>query len=234
MIQQAGILAAGLGTRLREQGGLLKPMVPVLGTPLIGHVVRTLSQAGVKRIALVLNGRGASVEEYCRGVFPEIDWKVRYRDTANSLQTFAALMDLLLPESFLLSTVDAVVLPAALQRFAIEAARRPEVAVLAVTNEGDDEKPLWVRFDEQGHVLCLGPSARGCGWVTAGVYRMKPEVFSILAQAGIEAFSALREFLTFLVERRASVGAIPIGHSVDVDRFTDVQHAERLLRKVEG
>ena len=52
-IQRAMILAAGLGTRLRPvTDHLPKPLLPVLGKPLLEIIIRNLQKAGVAEIAL--------------------------------------------------------------------------------------------------------------------------------------------------------------------------------------
>ena len=148
---QAGILAAGLGTRLAASGaGLLKPLVEVNGKPLIGHVTDRLWEAGAQRIAMVLHTRAHAVEAYCRAAFPHIAWHVAYRDTPHSFATLLALQELLLPERFLLSTVDAIVPAGGMRAFAAAAQWRSEPVVLGVTDCVDDEKPLWVRWSATG------------------------------------------------------------------------------------
>jgi NDP-sugar pyrophosphorylase family protein len=229
MIEQAGILAAGNGSRLGAGTTIVKPLVPVGGLPLIAHVTRALVGSGIRRIAMVLNSRGKAVEEYCRRSFPQIEWSVAYRDTAHSLETFTVLRDVLLPAPFLLSTVDALAHPEAVRCFTSLAGARREVVVLGVTDWVDDEKPLWVRFDRDGSVTALGEAARGSGWVTAGLYRMMPAVFSFLDGPKGRGFRALREFLHHTLASGGDVAALPVGKVVDVDRPADLLEAERLL-----
>ena len=55
MIEQAVILAAGRGTRL---GPLTnerpKSMLPILGKPIVAHVLGDMAEAGVRRFVLVV------------------------------------------------------------------------------------------------------------------------------------------------------------------------------------
>lgn len=227
---QAAILAAGLGTRLSGSGAeVLKPLVEVNGKPLIGHVVSNLRDAGVQQIAMVLHTRAHAVEHYCRATFPRIDWRIAYRDTPHSWATLLALQKLLLPERFLLSTVDAVLRPGRFLAFAQSAVERPEPLILGVTDFVDDEKPLWVRWDATGRVTALGPQAAGSGWVTAGVYVMRPDLVREAQLRRSADFHSLREFLAYCVERGIGVAALPVGQAVDVDRPHDLIQAAHLL-----
>ena len=55
-IENAMVLAAGLGTRLRPiTDRMPKPLVPIAGKPMIDYVLDALVEAGVMRA--VVNGR---------------------------------------------------------------------------------------------------------------------------------------------------------------------------------
>jgi choline kinase len=55
------ILAAGMGTRLKGRGGMPKPLVPVVGEPLLRRVIRQFEGAGVLDVVLVLGHRAEEV-----------------------------------------------------------------------------------------------------------------------------------------------------------------------------
>lgn len=61
----AFILAAGLGTRLRPYTDTLpKPMVPVNGQPIIGHILDTLIRAGVASATVNLHHKADVLHSY--------------------------------------------------------------------------------------------------------------------------------------------------------------------------
>lgn len=72
------ILAAGAGSRLTEApDGLPKPLVPVLGMPVLERAVRACGEAGIDRVVVVVGHRDtevrAWVEEFAhRGEHPEV------------------------------------------------------------------------------------------------------------------------------------------------------------------
>jgi histidinol-phosphate phosphatase family protein len=59
------ILAGGMGTRLRERSGdLPKPMVPVLGKPLLHHQIELCRKYGFRDIVLLVQYRHEKISEY--------------------------------------------------------------------------------------------------------------------------------------------------------------------------
>ena len=55
-VLDGAILAAGSGSRLRGDGWTMpKPMVPVAGVPLIEHVIRNFTAAGVTSLVIIVN-----------------------------------------------------------------------------------------------------------------------------------------------------------------------------------
>ncbi len=59
------ILAGGMGTRLRERSGdLPKPMVPVLGKPVLQHQIELCRKHGFYNIALLVQHRHEKISEY--------------------------------------------------------------------------------------------------------------------------------------------------------------------------
>jgi histidinol-phosphate phosphatase family protein len=62
---RVAILAGGMGTRLRERSGdLPKPMVPVLGKPVLHHQIALCRQHGFTHIALLVQHRHEKISEY--------------------------------------------------------------------------------------------------------------------------------------------------------------------------
>jgi histidinol-phosphate phosphatase family protein len=62
---QVAILAGGMGTRLRDRSGNLpKPMVPVLGKPVLHHQIELCRKHGFTDIALLVQHRHEKISEY--------------------------------------------------------------------------------------------------------------------------------------------------------------------------
>lgn len=64
-IDHAFVLAAGLGTRLRPYTDRMpKPMVPLSGKPLLGHIFDHLKRAGVKKIVVNTHHMPEHIRDY--------------------------------------------------------------------------------------------------------------------------------------------------------------------------
>lgn len=222
----AGILAAGEGSRLRRDGwSLPKPLVPVGGVTLIEHAIENLLAAGAERIAILFNEAEEDCARFVRTKFPDHGIEVALRTTASSFETFRELSRTLPEGPALFSTVDAWCPRDDFVRFAREARRPGNGTVLAVTPFVDDERPLWVRREEDGRVKEIG-GAEGDG-VTAGFYRFSAEA-RVLALEAPESLARLRSFLGWLLDRGEPIGSVEIEKVIDVDRSRDVALAEEL------
>lgn len=231
MTLAAGVIAAGLGERLKA-AGTIKPLVPLLGKPLSAWVLRSLAQAGVDHITVLHNSSGWGVRDALAGVLPTTPLTFLQADTASSFESFRLVARRLADEheSFIMSTVDALIPPAEVARFAAAMKADKRVAGLALTSFVDDEKPLWADHKD-GLVTALGPAAKQKTHVTSGLYYMTRAAALHLPGAG-HTFKSLRRFLISLVESGAPVGACPLSKTVDVDRPEDVREAESYLRSV--
>ena len=229
---KAGIIAAGLGERLRDAGFTQpKPLVPIAGKPLIDYVLAAVAQAGLAEVACIVNEESRGIEEHCREAWPGLHFEFVRRTTPSSMESVFTLRSLLGDERFVLLTVDAVFTPTALRGFLTAAGTRPNAhGVLAVNGFVDDEKPLWVALDGGGRIRAMGPEAHDSGVVTAGFYVFDPLIFREIAVARARRFSALREFLGHLLASGYRMYGELVPKTVDVDRPADIAVAEAFIR----
>lgn len=230
---KGGIIAAGHGTRLSSgKTGVVKPLVPIAGTPLCHWVAGSLSRAGLRELTVVHNSAGRAVRESLTRAFPDLSWSFLERDTASSWETFRLLSLALAAEGepFLISTVDALIAPASVRAFAARARELSADAALALTDFIDDEKPLWADLDPAtGLVTALGADARGRALATAGLYYLTPAAVRLMPEAS--RFGALREYLGALARSGARLAGARVDKAVDVDRPEDVKAAEAFLKE---
>jgi histidinol-phosphate phosphatase family protein len=101
---QVAILAGGMGTRLRERSGdMPKPMVPVLGKPVLHHQIELCRKHGFTDIALLVQHRHERISEYF-GDGSALGVKLKYAVEDEPRGTAGALRDALpmLADRFLL------------------------------------------------------------------------------------------------------------------------------------
>jgi NDP-sugar pyrophosphorylase family protein len=225
------ILAAGSGSRLREDGWTMpKPMVPVAGVPLIEHVIRNFMAAGVTSLVIIVNEDARTCASWVRGRFPGLDLHVLVRTTASSLESFQEIARHAVGSRTLVSTVDAWCPVEDFVRFVEVALGHPDPAtVLAVTPFVADDRPLWAAMDGAGRVTRLGGDSGA--FVTAGIYLVPERVRRLTVPPEL---GRLRELLGWLVARGEPVYGVPIGTVIDVDRTSDVALAEALVRGAPG
>lgn len=105
---KAILLAGGLGTRLAEETSLRpKPMVEIGGRPILWHIMKTYSQAGIDDFIICLGYKGYLIKEYfanyalhmsdvtidMRGGTTQVhrnmveDWRVTLVDTGDATMT---------------------------------------------------------------------------------------------------------------------------------------------------
>ncbi|MFA6004181.1 MAG: HAD-IA family hydrolase, partial [Elusimicrobiota bacterium] len=170
---RVGIIAAGDGTRLQNSHpGTIKPLVPVRGRPLCHWVISALKEAGLEDFTILFNSRGRRAQESLLAAFPDIHWTFLERDTASSWESFRLVAKTLAGsgQDFIISTIDAIIPPAEVRRFAQEARRSGAACALALTRFVDDEKPLWADLRKDGMLSALGEDARVREHVTCGLY----------------------------------------------------------------
>ena len=226
-----GIIAAGEGRRLREDGWPMpKPLVPVAGVPLLASAVGNFAAAGITSIVVIVNESEGECVEWARGRFPGVDLRFIVKTTASSLESFLEVArhpSGAVRGPLLISTVDAWCPPADFARF-VEAARRrpPDATVLGVTPLVADESPLWARLAPDGRITGLGGPSGDV--VTAGFYLVPERVRRLVPPPGL---GRLRAFLGWLVRAGEPVYGELIPTVVDVDRSSDVALAEGLAEE---
>lgn len=227
---KAGILAGGRGERLRDSGEP-KPLVQVAGRPLIAHVLRAFSEIDVEEVAIIINEdlqRVREVVEAERWPFA-IDWIVK--TTPSSMHSFLRLVQHLAASEndgpFIIATVDTVLPPQQLADFCAKLGN--SAVTLAVNEPAEDDNPLWVTIDRSQRVIAFGDET--ARQATAGIYHIDPVVLRESEAAERDGLMSLRNFLRRLLERGYEISAVPIGNSVDVDRWADIVAAEKLLER---
>jgi choline kinase len=236
---EGAILAAGRGERLRAQGAdLPKPLVLLDGETLLTRQARIMLEAGASRVVAVINSETAGLMGRSADAIADRLTLV-VADTPNSMETLFQIGEHLTSRLFLGATVDAVLGPDEMTRFAHraaaltsgEAGARAD-GVLGVARWRGDERPLFVEVDDGGVIRKLGAPAGAI--VTAGVYFLPRSVFAFRTRAREMRLSALRAFLGGLVEWGVRLHALELNEVIDIDEAQDLEAARDLLARTRG
>ena len=219
---QGGVIAAGLGTRLRADGyRVSKAMTPVGGRPLVAHALDRFRAVGVRRVTVIVNEDSDDCRRWFEGNAGDLDLDLVVRSTPSSYASFEIVAGRLAKAPAVITTVDAIMPVDDFRRFVATAAGfADDATVLGLTTHVDDENPLWAMLDGPGgRVLRLGDP--GGGHVTAGLYWL-PERRPSAPATG---FARLRDYLKWLTEQGRVFGVV-LPLVFDVDRARDISAAE--------
>lgn len=225
------IIAAGEGSRLREEGIMIpKPLLTLHGETLLMRHIRRAAQNGFSSAAVIVNDIYPELAEYLENTpFPLPVEKV-VKSTPGSMHSFYELRNFLRNEPFLLTTVDPVYTDHGFRHY-LETIRKNHGAcgVMALTSYVDDEKPLWVSTDPDMRILSYSSDKGEAKWVSAGFYFFRPEVIPLLESAMEEGLVRMRSFQQYLLSKGCHLVGCDVGKVIDIDHAGDIIKAEELI-----
>jgi mannose-1-phosphate guanylyltransferase/mannose-1-phosphate guanylyltransferase/phosphomannomutase len=217
-IQQAFVLGAGLGNRLRPlTEELPKPLIPIFQKPLITFSLDHLIAAGITKFCVNTHHQPQCFEE----TFQDGSYRgceIRFRHEPVLLETgggIANVRDLLGEEPFLVYNAD-ILCDLPLEPLLEEHARASNMVTLALRSHAG---PQHIAFDRtSGRVLDirnLAGTASRDEFVFTGIYAVEPEFFALL-QSGVKR-SVIPTFIE-MIQRGLKLGGIVLddGHWWDV------------------
>jgi NDP-sugar pyrophosphorylase family protein len=222
-VLQGGIIAAGVGSRLRADGyRVSKPMVPVAGRPLIDLALDRFRAVGIRRLTIIINDRSDDCRQWLSDHGRDFDLDIIVRSTPSSYASFQLVVDRLARAPAVITTIDAIMPIDDFLTFVKSATGlAKDAVVLGLTDYVDDEDPLWATLDAaDGHIRQLGGNVGT--HVTAGLYWLP-------AQRPAEpatGFARLRDYLGWLVAEHQPVYGIVLPRVFDIDRARDIVAAE--------
>lgn len=156
---QVAILAGGKGTRLKDRSGdLPKPMVPILGKPVLEHQIELCRRFGFSRIALLVHHQAEVIKSYFNDG-ARWDVELTYVNEDEPRGTAGALADAFkfLDEEFLVLYADTYA-DINLRKFWQDAQGYPDTvgSLLLHPNDHPHDSDL-VEVDKKGCVLGIRP-----------------------------------------------------------------------------
>lgn len=222
-VLQGGIIAAGVGSRLRADGyRVSKPMVPVAGRPLIDLALDRFRAVGIRRLTIIINDRSDDCRQWLSDHGRDFDLDIIVRATPSSYASFQLVVDRLARAPAVITTIDAIMPVNDFLTFVKSATGlTKDAVVLGLTDYVDDENPLWATLDAaDGHIRQLGGNVGT--HVTAGLYWLPAQR---PAEPAI-GFARLRDYLGWLVAEHQPVYGIVLPRVFDIDRARDIVAAE--------
>ena len=233
------ILAAGLGSRFKKEGiDTPKPLVEIMGQPMIERLIGVLMTCGAECIYIVANSRMTDLVEHLNGLKTKgLPLDVRPIVSDNSYYSLSEACKGV-KGKFIAMTVDSIFPTAEFRRYVEEVSAMPVgVVKMGLTRFVDDESPLYARIGESGEVVDYrygGEPFPGDVIVSAGLYGLTDEAMEVVAarEGYPESLSDFQRILA--AETDIKVLPFEFSKALDVDCTHDRTVAENFLREVNG
>lgn len=234
------ILAAGLGSRFAREGEKNpKPLVEIMGQPMIGRLIKVLMDCKANQIYIVANSRMPELVEFLEGMKSEgYPLHVRPIVSDNSYYSLSEACKGV-DGKFIAMTVDAIFPIAEFKQYVEAVEQMPDSEVMmGLTRFVDDESPLWAHMAADGKEVIDyrygGEPFPGDVIVSAGLYGLTPKAMAtVAAREGYpESLSDFQRILA--AETPIKVKVFEFSKALDVDCGHDREVAEAFLREVNG
>jgi 1L-myo-inositol 1-phosphate cytidylyltransferase len=234
-VREAVLLMAGSGARLRQNGlNLAKPLVPVLGRPLISYTFEALAEAGVKSIHAVVGFESDTVTARVRQLVPpqlqlhfidNSDWKKQ-----NGVSLLAAAGHVNPP--FLLAMSDHLFDQSMIDRVVYEGGSGS--LTIAIDRKLDSIFDLNDATKVQtlgDRIIAIGKQLAHYDAVDTGLFVCSEDIFDYLEQAKVNGDCAVSDGVR-LMARDGKVRALDIVDAwwQDIDTPLMLASAEQRLR----
>ena len=227
------IIAAGEGSRLRNEGlNVPKPIVEVMGEPLIVRMIRILEQNHADSISIIINENMAEVRRVIDRLGVSCELTVVESSTESSMHSFYELTKVMKPGPFCLATVDTVFREEEFAEFveAFETDKESD-GLMLVTPFVDDEKPLYVETDDDMTITGFHDDCNSrTRYVSGGVYALRDNAIDVLHDCIDNGVKRMRNYQRSLLIAGLRLKAYAVDKVVDIDHVGDIDVAQQLLQ----
>lgn len=229
------IIAAGQGTRLKAKGEV-KPLVQLLGVPLIERVIRSAVKGGADDFYVVTGYQGEKVANFLKQLSKRLNVAVTLiqNDDWQKENGFSVLKARdVLKEPFLLLMADHLFDPCIIRALQEQSLNKGEV-LLAV--DTDINNPLVDVEDvtkvciKDGYILNIGKTIDDFNGFDTGLFLCTPAIFEALERASkIHNDTTLSAAIRVLAEDKCAKSVQTNGFWIDVDDEKTHKKAEKTL-----
>lgn len=229
------IIAAGKGTRLRRKGKI-KPLVPILGVPLIERIIRTAKEGGVDDFYIVLGYESKKIETFLNQLrqilnipittIQNDDWEKENGYSVLKAKKFIS-------EPFILLMSDHLFNPSIIESMQPHSPRNGEVLLAVDTNTNNPlvnmDDVTKVKF-ENSYISNIGKSIDDFNGFDTGIFYCTPAIFDALEDSQkMHNDTTLSGAIRLLADKKLAK-IYPINEFwIDIDDETAFKKAERKL-----
>jgi CDP-L-myo-inositol myo-inositolphosphotransferase len=229
------IIAAGQGTRLKTKGEV-KPLVPLLGVPLIERVIRSAVKGGADDFYVVTGYQGEKVANFLKQLFKRLNIAVTFlqNDDWQKENGFSVLKARdVVKEPFLLLMADHLFDPAVIRSLQEQTLGKDEILLVVDTDKNnpliDMEDVTKVRIQD-GYILNIGKTIDVFNGFDTGLFLCTPAIFEALERAcKIHNDTTLSAAIQILAEDKRAKSVQTNGFWIDIDDEKSFKKAEKTL-----
>jgi len=229
------IIAAGQGTRLKTKGEV-KPLVPLLGVPLIERVIRSAVKGGADDFYVVTGYQGEKVANFLKQLSKRLNVAVTLvqNDDWQKENGFSVLKARnVMKEPFLLLMADHLFDPCVIRALQEQSLNKGEVLLAVDTDINnplvDMEDVTKVRIKD-GYILNIGKTIDDFNGFDTGLFLCTPAIFEALERAcKIHNDTTLSAAIRILAEDKRAKSVQTNGFWIDVDDEKAHKKAEKTL-----
>jgi NDP-sugar pyrophosphorylase family protein len=227
------ILAAGEGSRLREEGILQpKPLIPLGDLLLVERLINLAKINGFSSISVVTNEIYTELKEWFMELELDIPFNLVLKTTPSSMHSLFALRNHLRDTPFCLTTVDSIFDEKEFAQYITFVRNNPQLdGTMAVTRFVEDEKPLWINTSSDLTITGFHSQFENQEFVSGGIYCLQPSIFPVLDAAIANGMQRMRNFQQELVEKGFILKAFEFSKIIDIDHALDLIEARNFLRQ---
>lgn len=231
-----GIIAAGEGSRLRQEGvELPKPLVSLDGRPMMERLIRLFVHCGAESVSVIVNEQMTDVQRFLVDLAPDLPVPLRFivKSTPSSMHSFFELSRLMRGKGrFILTTVDTIFREADFRPYVEAFSQAPaEVdGMMAMTDFIDDEKPLYIDADPDLNIKAFRDEPwPGVKFISGGIYGLSEPAVDVLEDCLASGVSRMRNYQRALVTAGLRLKGFPMGKIIDVDHVADIPVAQKFI-----
>ena len=248
IVMHYAIIAAGEGSRLRDEGVLVpKPLVPLGGKAMVDRLMDIILGCGAESISIICNSQMHEVHDHLLSYHdrhPDLVLNIVVESTPSSMHSLARLSAVIPEGKVCVTTVDTIFHEREFAAY-IRAFEHCQGGLFVVTPFVDDERPLWVACSKESAGTIDGrvcPVIRGFyddeaqmsddewHFVSGGIYGIETSTaWPVLRQCLAEGQYRMRNFQRALVSAGVPLSAYVFGKVMDIDHADDLLKAEAWL-----
>ena len=229
------IIAAGQGTRLKSKGDI-KPLVPLLGVPLIERVIRSAIEGGADEFYVVTGYEGEQVTCFLQQLAKRLNVAVTFiqNDDWQKENGFSVLKARdVMEEPFLLLMADHLFDSAIIRSLREQSLNEGEVLLAVDTDKNNpliDIEDVTRVHIQDGYILNIGKTIDDFNGFDTGLFLCTPAIFEALERAyKIHNDMSLSAAIRVLAENKHAKSVQTKGFWIDIDDEKAFQKAEKTL-----